>query len=92
METLCRELMSKHAPACIAALRELAVSAASDTVRQAAASSLLDRTGYKAPVLVQVEDHRTQADVDAELAVLLGLQDTDNAGKDGDSGEVEKVH
>ena len=73
METLCRELMSKHAPAAIASLAQLAVSASSDTVRQAAASSLLDRTGYKVPLVVEIDDHRTQADVDRELAVLLGL-------------------
>ena len=36
METLCRELMSKHAPAVIASLKQLAVSAQSETVRQAA--------------------------------------------------------
>ena len=73
METLCRDLMGKHAPAAIAALAELAVSSPSDTVRQAAASSLLDRTGYKLPILLEIDDHRTQQDVDRELSILLGL-------------------
>lgn len=77
METLCRDLMSKHAPAAIASLAELAVSASSDTVRQAAASSLLDRTGYKVPLVIEVDDHRTQGDVDRELAILLGLDPPD---------------
>ena len=74
IETLLREHMSGVcAPIAVKALQELAVSSSSDTVRQAAASSLLDRTGYKVPVVLEITDHRTQADVDKELAILLGL-------------------
>ena len=82
METLTRELMSDCAPACVRVLKELAVSSASDTVRQAAASSLLDRTGYKVPVLLEINDHRSQKDVDRELAILLGLPEPAPAGSD----------
>jgi phage terminase small subunit len=84
IETLLREYMSGEcAPIAVAALKQLAVSSSSDTVRAAAASSLLDRTGYKVPVVVQLEDHRTQADVDKDLAVLLGLDALgDPAGDD----------
>lgn len=73
MDTLTRAYMSECAPAAVKALMTLAVGASSETVRQAAASSLLDRTGYKAPILVQVQDNRTQDDIDKELAILLGL-------------------
>ena len=73
IETLCREFMSECAPAAIKTLADLAVNATSETVKQAAATSLLDRTGYKAPILLEVTDTRTQKDIDAELAVLLGL-------------------
>ena len=83
METLCRDLMGKHAPAAIAALAELAVSSTSDTVRQAAASSLLDRTGYKVPITLEINDHRTQQDVDKELAILLGLDEPAAQDPDG---------
>ena len=79
IQTLARELMASHAPACIKVLAELAVSSASDSVRLVAASTLLDRTGYKLPVVVEVSDHRTQADVDRELATLLGLDIQDEA-------------
>ena len=94
MDTLCRDLMSKHAPAAIAALAQLAVSASSDTVRQAAASSLLDRTGYKVPIVVEVNDTRSQKDVDRELAILLGLDSPgDPASSDGaDRPAGDKPH
>ena len=75
IETLARELMASHAPACIQVLAELAVFASSESVRLQAASTLLDRTGYKLSVVVEVSDHRTQADVDRELAILLGLDE-----------------
>ena len=73
METLTRAFMSDCAPACVKVLRDLAVNAVSETVKQAAASSLLDRTGYKIPLVIQLDDHRSQADVDRELSILLGL-------------------
>ncbi len=73
METLVRQKMAHAAPVAVSSLMELAVSASSETVRQAAASSLLDRTGYKVPVQVEVTDTRTASQVDAELAALLGI-------------------
>ena len=85
LETLTRTMMGSYAAGCVAVLYELAVSSPSDTVRQAAASSLLDRTGYKAPVVVEVSDTRTQQDVDRELAALLGLDSLDQStASDGD--------
>ena len=79
LETLTRELMSSYAAGCVAVLYELAVSSPSDTVRAASASSLLDRTGYRTPLIIEIDDHRTQADVDRELAILLGLDGSDKA-------------
>ena len=73
LETLSRDLMASYAPGCIRALHQLAVNAQSETVRQAAATSLLDRTGYKVPLILEINDNRTQADVDRELSILLGL-------------------
>lgn len=73
MESLVREKMYKAAPLAVESLMKLAVSASSDTVKQAAASSLLDRTGYKVPVKVEITDNRTAAQVDAELAALLDM-------------------
>jgi len=75
MDKLVRQKMQHAAPLAVETLKELAVSASSETVRQAAASSLLDRTGYKVPVQVEVTDTRTASQVDAELAALLGLAD-----------------
>jgi hypothetical protein len=77
------------APLAVHALRELAISASSETVRQAAASSLLDRTGYKAPVVIELDDHRTQADVDKELAILLGLPEP-KAASEPASATIDK--
>jgi phage terminase small subunit len=82
METLCRELMSGYAPEVIKALAKLAVSAQSETVRASAGATLLDRTGYKAPVLLEISDHRTQQDVDKELAILLGLDEPGTTAAD----------
>ena len=73
--TLTREYMGEFAPACVRVLAELAVNAQSESIKHAAATTLLDRTGYKAPVLIEVSDNRSQADIDTELAVLLGLSD-----------------
>lgn len=92
LETLTREMMSSYATGCVAVLYELAVGSSSDTVRAAAASSLLDRTGYKAPVIVEIEDHRSQADVDKELAILLGLDMPEGqSASDGDLRPSDKV-
>jgi len=84
MATLVRELMSEHVPACLKSLKELAVTASSESVRLQAASTLLDRTGYRTPIVLEVDDHRTQADVDRELSILLGLDVQDET--------VEEVH
>lgn len=104
METLVREKMYNAAPLAVGALMELAVSASSDTVRQAAAANLLDRTGYKVPVKVEITDHRTAAQVDAELAALLdiGVEEiapvaaseapSRGSGEDGQGNEGELVH
>ena len=73
MENLSRELMSSYAPGCLAALNEIAIKGKSDSVRVQAAATLLDRSGYKAPIKLEIDDHRTTEDVDKELAVLLGV-------------------
>ena len=75
MMTLTRNVMGEHAPACVKVLAELAVSAQSESIKHAAATTILDRCGYKSPVLIEVSDNRSQADIDTELAVLLGLSD-----------------
>ena len=73
--TLTREYMGEFAPSCVKVLAELAVSAQSESIRHSAATTILDRTGYRTPILIDVLDHRNQQDIDAELAVLLGLSD-----------------
>ena len=73
--TLTREMMSEHAPACVKVLADLAKSAVSESIRHSAATTILDRTGYRTPILIDVLDHRNQQDIDAELATLLGLSD-----------------
>ena len=73
--SLTREMMSEHAPACVKVLAELAVTAQSESIKHAAATTILDRCGYKSAVLIEVSDNRSQADIDTELAVLLGLSD-----------------
>ena len=75
MMTLTRELMGIHAPACVSVLAELAVSAESESIKHAAATTILDRCGYKSPILLDISDNRTQGDIDNELATLLGLSD-----------------
>jgi len=85
METVCRELMASFVPGCLQSLHKLAVSASSETVKASAAATLLDRTGYKAPILLEVTDHRSQDDVDKELAVLLGLDSLDVPDEQGDT-------
>ena len=75
MAAVIRQQMQTHVPVCLKSLAELAACAQSESVKLAAASTLLDRTGYKAPVLIEVSDNRSQADIDSELAVLLGLSD-----------------
>ena len=77
--------MNTYVPACLKSLAQLAVSALSETVRQTAANNLLDKTGYKAPILLEVTDHRSQDDVDKELAVLLGLDSLDVPDEQADT-------
>ena len=75
MFALTRDYMGEFAPSCVKSLAELAVSAQSESVRQAAASSVLDRLGMKTAIQLEVTDNRSQADIDTELSVLLGLSD-----------------
>ena len=92
IETLCREFMSECAPAAIRSLADLAVNAASETVRQAASSSLLDRTGYRVPLVLEIDDHRSQADVDRELSILLGLDPASlSAAPEDEQGEGDAL-
>ena len=84
---LCREMLAISAPMAIKVLGDLAVSADSESVRLQASISLLDRAGYRLPEKIQITDNRTQADVDSELAILLGLD-----FQDGTSETSEEVH
>jgi len=54
MESLSRELMSNYAPGCLASLNHLALKGKSESVRVQAAATLLDRSGYKAPVKLEI--------------------------------------
>lgn len=54
-------------------LRKLMVSAKSESVRQLSATAILDRSGYKHPEVIEIDNHRSIEDVDRELAILLGL-------------------
>lgn len=67
-------------------LRKLMVSAKSESVRQLSATAILDRSGYKHSEVIEIDNHRTQADVDRELAILLGLDIQD------DTSEIPDVH
>ncbi|GAG75708.1 unnamed protein product, partial [marine sediment metagenome] len=69
----CERVLASSAPMAISVLVELAVSSSSDSVRYQAASSLLDRAGFKNPVQVEIKEHRTMEEVDAELNMLLGI-------------------
>ena len=69
----CERMLANSAPLAVSVLMELAESASSESVRLQAASSLLDRTGFKQPIQVEVNEHRTIADVDRELSELLGI-------------------
>ena len=66
-------MLANSAPLAVSVLMELAESACSESVRLQAASSLLDRAGFKNPVQVEIQEHRTIADVDRELSELLGI-------------------
>jgi phage terminase small subunit len=81
---LCRVMLAVSAPKAIKVLGELAVSASSDSVKLQASISLLDRAGYRHHEKIEISDHRTQADVDRELGILLGL--------DIQGETVEEVH
>jgi hypothetical protein len=80
----CEQVLASSAPMAISVLVELTESACSESVRCTAACSLLDRAGFKTPAKIEISDHRTQADVDRELAILLGLDVQDET--------VEEVH
>ena len=82
LETISRELMSSFVPGCLHTLHQLAVSASSESVRSASAATLLDRCGFKSPILLEINGRRTQKDVDRELAVLLGLPEPAATGSD----------
>jgi len=69
----CEQMLANSAPLAISVLVELAESASSESVRFQAASSLLDRTGFKNPVQVEIKEYRTMDEVDAELQMLLGI-------------------
>ena len=69
----CERMLANSAPLAVSVLVELAESASSESVRLQAASSLLDRTGFKNPVQVEIQEHRTISDVDRELSELLGI-------------------
>ena len=69
----CEQVLASSAPMAISVLMELAVYSPSSSVRCTAACSLLDRAGFRHPEKIEINDHRTQAAVDRELAVLLGL-------------------
>jgi len=70
---LCRSMLAVSAPMAIKVLKELAVGSTSDSVKLQASISLLDRAGYRHHEKIEISDHRTQAEVDRELAILLGL-------------------
>ena len=69
----CEQVLVNSAPLAISVLIELAESSSSESVRFQAACSLLDRAGFKNPVQVEIQEHRTIADVDRELSELLGM-------------------
>ena len=69
----CEQVLVNSAPLAISVLIELAESSSSESVRFQAACSLLDRAGFKNPVQVEIQEHRTIADVDRELSELLGI-------------------
>ena len=71
---LCRSMLAVSAPMAIKVLGDLAVSASSESVKLQACISLLDRAGFKHSEKIEISDHRTQSDVDRELAILLGLE------------------
>ena len=81
---LCREMLAVSAPMAIKVLGELAVGSTSDSVKLQACISLLDRAGFRHHEKIEISDHRTQADVDRELSILLGLGVQDET--------VEEVH
>ena len=69
----CEQVLASSAPLAISVLMELADSCCSTSVRLQAAISLLDRAGFRHHEKIEISDNRTQADVDRELAILLGL-------------------
>jgi hypothetical protein len=67
------QMLASSAPMAISVLVKLARFASSESVRFQAASSLLDRAGFKNPVQVEIKERRTLDEVDAELNMLLGI-------------------
>ncbi len=67
------KLIAGFSPLAVQALSRIVESAKSEAVRRSAASDLLDRSGFKLPDVVEIHDHRTAADVDNDLAELLGV-------------------
>jgi len=87
--------MGRHASSAIEVLKELMEKADSETVKAACAQSLLDRSGYKLPEQLVVTDNRTAADVERDLAILLGIageEDTDTPGKTDGEGVTRTQH
>ena len=52
----CEQVLASSAPLAVSVLMELAESASSESVRLQAASSLLDRTGFKQLIQVEVNE------------------------------------
>ena len=80
-------MMSDHVPMCLRVLAELAEKAESETVRNSAAQTIMDRTGYKLPDKLVINDTRTAQDVERDLAVLLGIAPS-TTGEAGESIEA----
>ena len=83
----CNKQLAVHASMAIRVLSELAEKAESETVRNAAAQTLLDRSGYKLPDKLVINDTRTAQDVERDLAVLLGIAPS-TTGEAGESIEA----